>query len=112
LTTATADKSVHRMAVETEATMFKEPIMSPIEVSTLRGRRRLKKRLRDKIRLLLTYYLVPTTVDYDVLPLPEQLSQFYYVLRPVRVVTRPVRLLVLHGPLLVKSLYGTSPNRK
>jgi hypothetical protein len=105
--TATADTSVRRMAVEIEAKMFKEPITSPNELNTQSGRLRLNKRLRDKIRALLMWFLLPTVAEYDALPLPEQLSQFYYILRPVRVlayfILRP-RLLARKGLLLIKSL--------
>ena len=113
LKTVTADTSVHKMAAEIEANMFNEPIMSPNELNTPRGRFRLNRHLRDKTRALLMFCLLPTVGEYDALPLPEQLSQFYYILRPVRIlyytlgyyILRLVRLLARRGQRLIKSLF-------
>jgi hypothetical protein len=45
---------------------------------------RMRERLQDRIRYCFRLTLTPTLGDWQFLPLPESLSCFYYLVRPVR----------------------------
>jgi Uncharacterised nucleotidyltransferase len=47
-----------------------------------------KERLRDKLRTLFLYAVLPDQADYNYVPLPVRLVKCYYAIRPLRLIIR------------------------
>jgi len=89
-----ADSSVKALATWVHERLFREVYSPPLGVleSSL-FHLRARERWRDRVRYCVRLAISPTEYDWATLTLPESLSFFYYILRPIRLLTGKYGLL-------------------
>jgi len=91
-----ADSSVKALAAQVCERLFREASSPPPGVlETSLFHLRTRERLQDRVLYCIRLVMSPTEYDWAALPLPEALSFFYYILRPIRLLTGKYGLLGL-----------------
>jgi hypothetical protein len=55
---------------------------------------RSRERLRDRLYIILVQIFIPREIDWRTIPLPAPFFPVYFLLRPLRVFVRSIRLLI------------------
>jgi hypothetical protein len=82
------DATVESLAAQVTRNLFSSPNRKAGGFASALFHLRTRERLRDGVRYSLSFALVPTLADYDLVPLPRLLYFLYYVLRPMRLAGR------------------------
>lgn len=90
------DPSVKPLAARVRERFFREVYNPPPgTIETTLFHLRARERLRDRVLYCVRLAMIPTEYDWAALPLPRSLSFFYYVIRPIRLLTGKYGLLGL-----------------
>lgn len=99
-----ADPAIRSLATKVRARLFDPPDNKPDVFAMSFFHLRARERLRDKIRYIFRLATTPNPGDWALLDLPAFLYFLYYVIRPIRLVTR-------YGAVLFTTLF-TSIHRR
>jgi hypothetical protein len=79
------DSSVQKLVEQVKRQLFEETETPSPLIYALRDIQ-MKERRTDKLKIFLFVALVPSSHDYDAVPLPPQMSGLYFAIRPLRLV--------------------------
>jgi hypothetical protein len=82
------ERLLHSLAGQVCARLFWNPSIEPGVIGRCRFRIRMRERLWDGLRYSLRLAVTPTEEDWALLPLPDRLNSLYYVIRPLRLLSK------------------------